>query len=238
MAGHSKWANIKHRKAKADAKKGKAFSSVTKEIIVAVKSGGADPKSNPQLRLAITRAKAVNLPNENIERNIKKAQSKDQSNFDEVLYEVYGSGGVGILCKALTDNKNRTASDMRIATNKKGGTIAAPGSVAFNFDPFGVIQVEKGKMSSESLFEKALEVGAIDFSDEEEMCIITTHPEELFMVKEGLEKMGVEVKDSSLEMVPKTLIECNEEDKQSNLALIEFIENLDDIDEVVHNMDM
>ena len=167
MAGHSKWANIKHRKAKSDAKKGKAFSSVTKEIIVAVKAHGPDPKSNPQLRLAITRAKAVNLPNENIERNIKKAQSKDQSNFDEVTYEVYGSGGVGIICRALTDNKNRTASDMRIATNKRGGTIAVPGSVAFNFDKLGVIQIEKGKVDSEKLFVDALDAGAIDFSIEE-----------------------------------------------------------------------
>ena len=236
MAGHSKWANIKHRKAKSDAKKGKAFSSVTKEIIVAVKAGGPDPKSNPQLRLAITRAKAVNLPNENIERNIKKAQSKDQSNFDEVTYEVYGSGGVGLICRALTDNKNRTASDMRIATNKRCGTIAAPGSVVFNFDTLGVLQVEKGAIDSEKLFEEALESGAIDFSEEEEVFIITTNPEELYKVKEELEKMGYVPKDPSLEMIPKIFIDCNDEDKEKNLALIEFIEDLDDLDQVYHNM--
>lgn len=239
MAGHSKWANIKHRKAKADAKKGKAFSSVTKEIIVAVKANGPDPKCNPQLRLAITRAKAVNLPNENIERNIKKAQSKDQSNFDQVTYEVYGWGGVGLLCKALTDNKNRTASDMRIATNKRGGTIAVPGSVAFNFDTLGVIQIEKINIDSDKLFEESLDAGAVDFSDDDEMvCIITTNPSDLFKVKEELEKRGYAVKEVSLEIMPKNFIGCNDEDKEKNLALIEFIEDLDDLDEVYHNMQL
>ena len=175
MAGHSKWANIKHKKARADAKKGKAFSAVTKEIIVAVKQGGSDPKMNPQLRLAISKAKAINLPNENIERNIKKAESKDQSTFDEVTYEVYGKGGVGIICTGLTDNKNRTASDMRIASNKKGGTIAAPGSVSFNFDKLGIIHIKKEALDFDTLFEKALDAGAIDFSDDDdEDFIIST----------------------------------------------------------------
>ncbi|MCH9811155.1 YebC/PmpR family DNA-binding transcriptional regulator [bacterium] len=237
MAGHSKWANIKHKKARADAKRGKAFSAVTKEIIVAVKMGGGDPKMNPQLRLAISKAKAINLPNENIERNIKKAESKDQSNFDEVVYEVYGAGGVGIICRGLTDNKNRTASDMRIATGKRGGTIASPGSVAFNFDKLGIMQVEKGEVDSDKLFEEALEVGAIDFSDEaEEVFVITTSPEDLYKVKDGLEEKGYQIKDPALEMVAKTLVECSEEDREKNLALIEFIEDLGDIDEVFHNM--
>jgi YebC/PmpR family DNA-binding regulatory protein len=237
MAGHSKWANIKHKKAKADAKKGKAFSTVTKEIIVAVKAAGNDPATNPQLRLAIAKAKAVNLPNENIQRNIKKAESKDQSNFDEVTYEVYGSGGVGIVCKALTDNKNRTASDMRIATNKKGGTIAVPGGVLFNFDKFGIIQVKRANINEAAIFEKALDYGAVDFSaEDEDNFIITTNPEDLFAVKEGLEKDGYPIEEASLELIAKTLIECNQEDKEKNIALIDFIEDLDDIDEVFHNM--
>ncbi len=237
MAGHSKWANIKHKKARADAKKGKAFSTVTKEIIVAVKQGGGDPKTNPLLRLAITKAKAINLPSENIERNIKKAQSKDQSNFDEVLYEVYGHGGVGIICKALTDNKNRTASDMRIATNKKGGTISTPGSVVFNFEFLGVFQIIKEGINSETLFEEALNAGAKDFNEEDdEVFIITTAPEDLYKVKDALEQKGYKVTDPVLEFAPNVLIECNDEDKESNLALIEFIEDIDDIDQVYHNL--
>ena len=238
MAGHSKWANIKHKKARTDAKKGKAFSTVTKEIIVAVKQGGGDPKMNPHLRLAIAKAKAINLPNENIERNIKKAGSKDQSNFDEVTYEVYGRGGVGIICRGLTDNKNRTASDMRIATGKKGGTIAAPGGVLFNFDNLGVIQIDKKAADSDKLFEDAIDSGAIDFSDEAENFIITTSPEDLFLVKENLEKKGYEVIDPCLSMIAKNLIDCSEEDKEKNLALVDFIEDLDDIDEVFHNMEV
>ena len=150
MAGHSKWANIKHRKGKADAIKGKLFTRVTKEIISAVKQGGSDPKNNPKLRLAIQKARAVNLPNDNIERNIKKASSADQADFSEVAYELYGYGGVGIIALVLTDNKNRAASDMRIATNKRGGTIASPGSVAFNFDRKGVIEILK-KMAMKTL---------------------------------------------------------------------------------------
>ncbi|MCH9617481.1 MAG: putative transcriptional regulatory protein [Chlamydiia bacterium] len=239
MAGHSKWANIKHKKARADAKRGKAFSTVTKEIIVAVKMGGGDPKMNPQLRLAITKAKAINLPNENIERNIKKAQSKDQSNFDEVAYEVYGKGGVGIICRGLTDNKNRTASDMRIASNKRGGTIAAPGSVSFNFEKMGIMQIEKKDVDGDKLFEQALESGAVDFSDEpEEVFIVTTNPEDLYKVKDSLEEKGYKINDPSLDMVPKTLIECSDEDKEKNLALIEYIEDLDDLDQVFHNMQL
>ena len=237
MAGHSKWANIKHKKAKADAKKGKAFSSVTKEIIVAVKAAGNDPAVNPQLRLAIAKAKAINLPNENIQRNIKKAESKDQSNFDEVTYEVYGSGGVGIICKALTDNKNRTASDMRIATSKKGGTIAIPGGVMFNFEKLGVIQIKKEKIDQDKLFEESLESNAIDFSDEDqENFVITTNPEDLFQIKEALESKGYKIEESSLELIAKTFVQCNEEDKEKNIALIDYIEDLDDIDEVFHNM--
>ncbi|MCH9620939.1 MAG: putative transcriptional regulatory protein [Chlamydiia bacterium] len=236
MAGHSKWANIKHKKARADAKRGKAFSTVTKEIIVAVKQGGPDPKMNPQLRLAISKAKAINLPNENIQRNIKKAESKDQSNFDEVTYEVYGAGGVGIICRGLTDNKNRTASDMRIATNKRGGTIATPGSVLFNFDKLGVMQITKEGTDFDKLFEDAIEAGALDINDEEDVYIITTNPEDLFKVKEELEAKKYTVNDPSQELVPKTLIECSPEDKEKNEALIDFIEDLDDIDQVFSNI--
>ncbi|MCB1076168.1 MAG: YebC/PmpR family DNA-binding transcriptional regulator, partial [Simkania sp.] len=133
MAGHSKWANIRYKKERADAKKGKVFSRIAKEIISAVKLGGPDPKANSRLRLAIQRARAENVPNDNIERNIKKAQSAETANYSEFTYELYGFGGVGIICDVMTDNKNRIASEVRIATNKRGGTIATPGAVSFNF---------------------------------------------------------------------------------------------------------
>lgn len=236
MAGHSKWANIRHRKERADAKKGKAFTRVAKEIISAVKLGGEDPKSNPRLRLALQKAREANMPNDTVERNIKKALSADQADYAEVTYEIYGYGGVGIVVEIMTDNKNRTSSDMRIATNKKGGAIAAPGSVTFNFDRKGVIQVAKGKINEDDLFLMATEAGAEDFDGSEEMFIITTSPADLYQIKESLEKQGIAVEEASLQMIPKTSISCNAEASQANTALIEWLENLDDVDAVYHNM--
>lgn len=236
MAGHSKWANIKHKKARADAVKGKVFSRVTKEIISAVRQGGPDPKTNPKLRLSIQKAKAVNLPNENIERNIKKAANKDQSDFFELVYELYGHGGVGILVEVMTDNKNRIASDMRIATNKRGGTVATPGSVSFNFDKKGVLSVPSKNLSEDEVFEQALESGAEEIEHEEETFIITTEPDDLYLVKEHLEEGGLTVDDSSIVWVPKTCVDCDAETKKLNEDLISWLEELDDVDEVFHNM--
>jgi YebC/PmpR family DNA-binding regulatory protein len=236
MAGHSKWANIRHRKERADAKKGKIFTRVAKEIISAVKLGGEDPKSNPRLRVALLKAREANMPNDTVERNIKKALSADQADFVEVTYEIYGHGGVGILVEILTDNKNRTSSDMRIATNKKGGAIAAPGSVAFNFDRKGVIQIAKANAIEEELFLGASEAGAEDFEAAEDLFIITTSATDLYQVKEAVEKLGFKVDDASLQMLPKTTISCDTENFQANMALIDWLENLDDVDTVYHNM--
>ncbi len=236
MAGHSKWANIKHRKGKADALKGKLFSRVTKEIISAVKQGGADPKSNPRLRLAIQKAKAVNLPTDNIERNIKKAASADQADFEALVYELYGHGGVGLIVEILTDNKNRSISDMRIATNKRGGTIASPGSVAFNFDKKGVIQVLKKNIDEDALFLAASEAGAEDFESTDESYIITTPPDLLFQVKDKLDGLNIPCETTEFEMIPKVCVTCDEEMMQANFALIDWLENLEDVDSVYHNM--
>ena len=236
MAGHSKWANIKHRKGKADAIKGKLFSRLTKEIISAVKQGGSDPKSNVKLRMAIQKARAANLPNENIERNIKRASSADQSEFSQVVYELYGYGGVGIVVQLLTDNKNRAASDMRIATNKKGGTIATPGAVTFNFDQKGVIEVLRKNASEESLFLAATEAGAEDFEAVEECFFITTAADQLFEVKEKLDQLSIVCETVELQMIPKTFIECDAQLQKLNLELIDYLENLEDVDAVYHNM--
>lgn len=238
MAGHSKWANIKHRKERSDAKKGKIFSRIAKEIISAVKIGGPDPKSNPRLRLAIQKAKLENMPNENVERNIHKASSPDQADFDSVTYELYGHGGVGIIVEAMTDNKNRTASDMRIATNKRGGTIAAPGAVTYHFDKKGIIQVPKGTIAEDLLFQEAIEAGADDFEITDDGFMVLTDPAELFAVKEKLEAKGIAVAEADIERLPKSTVECDEENKKANEALFEWLEDLDDVNAVYHNMSL
>lgn len=239
MAGHSKWANIKHKKERADAKKGKVFSRCAKEIISAVKvGGGADPKVNTRLRIAIDKAKGANVPSDVIDRNIKKASSSDQADYSEMTYELYGHGGVGIVVDVMTDNKNRIASEIRIATNKRGGTIANPGAVAYNFERKGVIQIAAKEIDEELLFLAATEAGAEDFSVEEELYVITTDPTELMPIKEKLESEGYVVEEASLEMLPKLFVDCDEETVEANDALIEWLENIDDVDSVYHNMNL
>ncbi len=236
MAGHSKWANIKHRKDRADRKKGKIFSRIMKEIISAVKQGGPDPKTNSKLRTAIQKAKDGNVPNDNVERNIKKAASSDQQDFVSMTYELYGYGGVGIVVDIMTDNKNRISSDIRIATNKCGGTVATPGAVAYNFDRKGVIRVPKAQMKEDDLFLLATENGAEDFASDEENYLITTSIEAFVKVKEAVEAAGCKCEEAGLEMVPKSWVEVSDENADLNIALIEWLENLDDVDAVYHNM--
>lgn len=236
MAGHSKWANIRHRKGRADAAKGKIFSRVAKELISAVKQGGSDVKSNSKLRLVLQRARAVNMPNDIIDRNIKKASSSEQSDYFEMVYELYGHGGVGMIVDVMTDNKNRISSDMRIATNKRGGTIATPGSVAFNFDRKGVIQVLKKNAVEDELFLLASEAGAEDFEVADEIFLITTAPEHLYQVKDKLDQSGIKTETVEYEWIPKNYVECNAEDSAANLALVEWLESIDDVDTVTHNM--
>lgn len=238
MAGHSKWANIKHRKGRADAKRGKIFSRIAKEIISAAKLGGVDPKSNPRLRLALQKAREANVSNEIIERNLKKATSDDQADYMEMTYELYGHGGVGIIADVMTDNKNRISSDMRIATNKRGGTVANPGAVAFNFERKGIIQVNSNGVVEDQLFMTATEAGAEDFESEEDLFIITTDPVNLFVVKEAINQLGCKFEETSLEMIPKLYVDCDVETAKANLALIEWLEELEDVDAVYHNMNL
>lgn len=238
MAGHSKWANIKHRKEKADAKKGKVFSRVAKEIITAVKLGGPDRIGNPRLRLAIQKAKEYNLPNDIVDRNIKKASSADQADYIEMTYELYGHGGVGIIADVMTDNKNRISSDMRIATNKRGGVVASPGAVAFNFDRKGIIQIPKATTPEEPLFEASTLAGAEDFEVTDDYYIVTTDQNELLKIKEELTTGGFKIEEAEIDMIPKSTVDCDEETKKANLALIEWLEALDDVDAVYHNMNL
>jgi len=236
MAGHSKWANTKHRKERADKKKGKIFTRIVKEIISAVRQGGSDPKSNTKLRTAIQKAKEANVPGENVERNIKKASSADQSDYLEMSYELYGYGGVGIIADVMTDNKNRISSDMRIATNKCGGNVATPGSVAYNFDRKGQIIVSKSAIEEEALFFLVTEAGAEDLIPTDETYQIITSIENYTNVKEAIEKQGLKYEEASLVMIPKTWMEVSDADADLNITLIEWLENLDDVDAVYHNM--
>ncbi len=236
MAGHSKWANIKHRKGRADAIKGKIFSRIAKEIISSVRMGGPDPKGNTHLRLAIQRAREANMPSENVERTIKKAGGSDQADYHHIIYEIYGYGGVGIIVEALTDNKNRMASDIRIALNKNGGTMANPGAVTFNFDQKGIIRVDKEGIDMDVLFLAVTEAGAEDFKEEEETYLVITEPHKLYSVKDALKE--VKVLETELVMIPKTIMQCGLEDEKANMLLIEWFEDLDDVDTVFHNMSM
>ncbi|MEC7838544.1 MAG: YebC/PmpR family DNA-binding transcriptional regulator [Chlamydiota bacterium] len=238
MAGHSKWANIRHKKGRADAKKGKVFSRCAKEIISAVKTGGPDPKANPRLRLAMDKARGENVPNDVIDRNIKKASSADQADYFEMSYELYGHGGVGLVVDIMTDNKNRIASDIRIATNKRGGNVANQGAVSYNFDRKGIIQIAKDDANEDELFLASTEAGAEDFDVDDDFFTITTDPSDLFQVRQAVETLGFKCDSASLEMIPKTLVSCDEETLEANNGLIEWLEGIDDVDSVFHNMEM
>ena len=207
-----------------------------KEIISAVKQGGPDIKSNNKLKIAVQKAKDANLPNDSVERNIRKASSSDQQDYEEMTYELYGYGGVGIVVAIMTDNRNRIAADIQISVNKNGGTIAMPGSVVYNFDRKGVIKVSKEKVREDELFLLASDMGAEDFSVEEDSYTVITPFEAFTKVKEGLERAGIVCEEAELAMVPKTWVEVSEEEANKNISLIEWLENLDDVDSVFHNM--
>jgi YebC/PmpR family DNA-binding regulatory protein len=236
MAGHSKWANIKHRKERSDKKKGKIFSRIMKEIISAVKQGGPDPKANSKLRTAVQKAKDANLPNDNVERNIKKASASDTQDYTEMTYELYGYGGVGLIVDIMTDNKNRISADIQIAINKCGGTVATPGGVSYNFDRKGVLRVSKSSIAEDPLFLIVSENGAEDMAIEDESYVVTTPVASLAAVKESVEKAGGKCEEAELAMIPKSWVEVSDTDADSNIALIEWLENLDDVDAVYHNM--
>ncbi|MEM8629083.1 MAG: YebC/PmpR family DNA-binding transcriptional regulator [Chlamydiota bacterium] len=235
MAGHSKWANIKHKKERADQKKGKLFSQLTKELISAVKAQGSDPKTNPRLRALLEKAKKAGLSKETIERNLKKATDPKTGQYVEVTYELYGHGGVGILALALTDNKNRTASSMRIATQKRGGAIASPGSVSYNFQQKGTLYVPKDSVEEDALFLLATDLGAEDFLVEEEGYLLLVPAESLYSLKEALDEEGIS-SEPSLEFLPKTTVKCGKEEQEANEALIDFLDADEDIHRIYHNM--
>ena len=241
MAGHSKWANIKHRKAKVDAQKGVAFAKFAREITVAAKEGGADPEVNFRLRTAIDKAKASGLPNDNIKRSIEKAAGGGEgSNLETITYEGYGAGGVAVLIETMTDNRNRTAGDIRSYFNKYSGNLGETGCVGWMFKEEGSIFIAKNGIDQDELFEKAIDAGAEDFiTDEEEDYRIVTAPTDLQAVAEGLEKEGFKIKNAEVTRTPENTINIEDEQIAKNvLKLLDNIENHDDVQNVYANFDI
>mgnify|MGYP001650205318 FL=1 len=241
MSGHSKFANIKHKKEKNDAAKGKIFTVIGREIAVAVKEGGPDPNNNSKLRDVIAKAKANNVPNDTIERGIKKAAGDINSvNYEQNTYEGYGPNGVAIIVETLTDNKNRTAANVRAAFTKGGGNIGTQGCVSFMFDKKGQIIIDKEEcdMDSDELMMTALELGAEDFSEEEDSYEILTDPDNFSVVREGLEKLGIPMADAEITMIPQNWVTLSdEEDIKKMNRILDLLDAEDDVQNVYHSWD-
>ena len=240
MSGHSKWSNIKHKKEKSDAQRAKIFTKLGREITVIVKQGGPDPESNSKLRDVIAKAKSNNMPNDNIARCIKKAAGDSAAdNYEEIVYEGYGPKGVAVIVEALTDNRNRTAADMRHYFDKYGGNLGTSGCVTFMFDQKGIILVNKEGADEDEVMMTALDAGADDFSaEEEEVFEITTPPYEVGTVREALENAGYTIESAEASRIPQTEVTLTDEEDIKNMnKLIEMLEDNDDVQNVYHNGD-
>lgn len=238
MSGHSKWNNIKHKKEKTDAAKAGIFTKIGKEIAVAVRAGGGDPATNGKLRDLIAKAKANNVPNDNIERAIKKSLDKDGAAFEEMTYEGYGPGGVAVIVEAATDSKNRTAGDVRHFFSKYGGNLGTMGCVSFLFSEKGVIYItdEDGEIEEDRLMEDALEAGAADFEGSENVYEIYTEPDDVYAISEALQAKGYPIAEASRAKVPSTYVALeNEADVTAMQNLLDKLEECDDITNVYHN---
>ncbi|MGI6189644.1 MAG: YebC/PmpR family DNA-binding transcriptional regulator [Caldicoprobacteraceae bacterium] len=240
MAGHSKWANIKRKKEKTDAQRGKIFTKLGREIAVAVKEGGSDPDANPRLRDAIAKAKAANMPNDNIQRNIKKAAGELGSvNYEEVTYEGYGANGVALIVEALTDNRNRTASDMRHIFDRAGGSLGATGCVSWMFDRKGLLVLEKNEnIDEDELMMLALDAGAEDISDEDDAFEIITAPSDFAAVRDSLENAGYSFASAEIAMIPQNYVDVDEAAQEKIMSLIERLEDHDDVQNVFTNLNI
>jgi len=241
MSGHSKFANIKHKKEKNDAVKGKIFTKLGREIAVAVKEGGPDPNVNSRLKDVIAKAKANNMPNDTIERSIKKAAGDlNAVNYEPVTYEGYGPKGIAIIVEALTDNKNRTASNIRAAFAKGNGNVGTPGCVSFMFDKKGQIIIDKEEcdMNTDDLMMLTLDAGAEDFIEEEDNYEVITDPDSFSAVREKLENEGIPMVQADVTMIPQTWVELTDEQDIKNMRrILDLLEEDDDVQEVYHNWD-
>lgn len=238
MSGHSKWHNIQARKGKSDAQRGKIFTKIGREIAVVVKAGGADPVSNSKLRDIIAKAKQNNMPNDSIQRAIKKATGElSNVNYENTTYEGYGVGGSAVIVECLTDNKNRTAGDVRHAFDKHGGSLGASGCVSYLFKRKGIIVLEKNdKMDSDEILMQALEAGAKDVLEDEDSFTIETAPEDLNSVVESLKNNGIEVSEYESMLVPDMYVELDEAKQAQFEKMLDALEDLDDVQNVYHNV--
>jgi YebC/PmpR family DNA-binding regulatory protein len=239
MSGHSKWHSIKHKKAVVDARRGQHFTKLARAITVAAREGGGDPDGNPSLALAIQKARDASMPKDNIERAIAKGtgEDKDSDNIETVLYEGYGPGGVALLVQALTDNRNRTGADMRHAFNKHGGSLGEPGSVSYLFDKCGVIVVDAARYDEDDLM-VAIDAGADDIAQDDDVFEVITPPTELVAVRDALREAGIDIENAELTQRPKTRVPVDEADAGRLLKLIDALEESDDVGEVYANFDV
>ena len=238
MSGHSKWHNIAAKKGKADAARGKIFTKLGREILIAVKQGGPDPSTNSKLKDVVAKAKANNMPNDTIERSIKKASGEgSNATYEEIVYEGYGINGVAVIVNATTDNRNRTASDVRHVFDKFGGNLGTTGCVSYMFEKKGVIVIEKEStsMSEDDLMMLAIDSGAEDFEASDEVYEITTAPEDFTAVTEKLEQNGIKFLEAGVQMVPNTYVTLDETASHRMQVLIDQLEELDDVLSVYHN---
>ncbi len=241
MSGHSKFANIKHKKEKNDSTKGKIFTKIGREIAVAVKEGGADPNSNSRLKDIVAKAKSNNMPNDTIDRSIKKAAGDANAvNYEAVTYEGYGPNGIAIIVEALTDNKNRTAGNVRNAFTKGNGNVGSQGCVSFMFDRKGQIIIDKEEcdLKADDLMMTALDAGAEDFAEEEDSFEVLTNPDDFSSVRESLEKAGIPMAQADVTMIPQTWVELKSDaDLKSMQKILDLLDEDDDVQEVYHNWD-
>lgn len=239
MSGHSKWHNIKNAKEKSDAQKGKIFTKIGREIAVAVKTGGADPETNGKLKDLISKAKQNNMPNDTISRSIKKASGElGNINYEECSYEGYGVGGSAVIVRCLTDNKNRTAGDVRHAFDKFGGSLGSLGCVSFLFDRKGVLVLEKGNLSEDDVLLLALDADAEDVKDEGDVYEIVCAPENLTNVKSKLEENGLNFISSEVEFIPQNYVDLDEKQCDTFQKMVDKLEESDDVQEVIHNVNL
>ena len=240
MSGHSKWANIKHKKGKADALRGKITTKISREITIAVRMGGADPTGNMKLKLALSKAKANNIPKDNIQRAIQKgAGALEGQSFEEITYEGYGPAGVAMMVSCLTDNRNRTAADVRHVFSKYGGNLGATGCVGYMFQQKGVFAVSKETgVEEDDLMMVALEAGAEDIKNEEEGFEIVTTPDTFDDVEKALADAGIEVEMAEITMIPDTMAELSAEEAERVQKMLDVLEDLDDVQDVYHNADL
>ena len=239
MSGHSKWAGIKHKKAKVDAQRGRIFTKVIREITVAARVGGGDPAGNPRLRLAVDKAKSVNMPQDNIQRAIQKGTGELPGvSYEEYVYEGYGPGGVAVLLEVLTDNKNRTAAEIRKIFAKNGASLGEAGCVAWMFEKKGLIQVEAARTDEDQLFGVALEAGAEDVRRSEDLFEVITAPKALERVKECLAKERIEIATGEVTMIPQSTVKLGGRQAQQMLQLMEELEDHDDVQNVYASFDI